>query len=103
MHELHAHGVELVARVGRQRPQRKAQERLDVQRARLVVVVELVVLLPVNFLVDDAQADQEAAPFVVAVGRDQGVVEVKECQIHGARFYLKAGWGKGAGGAGAVA
>ncbi|MNT10300.1 hypothetical protein D3C72_1451230 [compost metagenome] len=95
-HEALAPGVQPVARIGGQRGQREAQERLDIQGARLVLPIELVVLATIGFLVDNAHADQEAAPFVVAVGGDQGVVEVKQCQIHGRRFYIKVRMAVGA-------
>ena len=78
-----------VARVGRERRQGKAQEGLDIQRAGFVVGIELVVLALVFGRVHHAATDEETPPLVVAVGGDEGVIEVEEGQIHGARFYPK--------------
>ena len=62
----------------RQRRQLEGEKRADVQRAGLVIAIEAVVLELLMGLVDGADAGQEAAPFVVAVDGQQGVVEVEE-------------------------
>jgi hypothetical protein len=63
---------------------------VDVQLAGLVVGKEAIVFTREIFGVDHAVLHHEAAPFVVAVGGDEGVVEVEESEIsHGGLFYLK--------------
>jgi hypothetical protein len=58
--------------------QGKAQEFVDVERARLVLGVEAIVLGAVSGAIDNPAFGQVLAPEVIAVAREQGVVEVEE-------------------------
>ena len=78
-----------IAWMCRERRQGKAQEGVDIQRAGLVVGIELIVLALLFGFIHHAAPDEETSPLVVAVGGDEGVIEVKEGQIHGRRFYPK--------------
>ena len=55
----------------------------DIQRASLVFVQETQVFALVGFAIDEILLDQKAAPQIVAVPGQQGVVEVENCQAHG--------------------
>ena len=81
-HELAVPGVERLGRVVGERPQRKAEEFVDVQRAGLVLLVERTVLRFVVGALEHAAIDQELAPLVVAVAGEQRVVEVEQGQAH---------------------
>src|SRR5262245_36877805 len=78
LHEFTVPGVELGARMARQRLQLEIEELMDVQRAGLVLVVELLVARFVDFAVEHALLDQELGPLEIAVAREQRVVEVEE-------------------------
>jgi len=66
--------------------QLEIQEFVYIQFANLVEIVETPVLTFVIRSVHDALFDQETAPQVVAVTRNQGVVEIEKCNAHGG-FY----------------
>ena len=71
-------------RMARERARAEVEELVDVERAGLVLLVELAVLRLVDVAVEHALLDQELRPLVVAVAGEQGVVEVEENEIHGA-------------------
>ena len=70
--------AQLGRRESRQRCQLEREKRVDVECASLVVAIETIVFELLMSLVDGADAGQEAAPFVVAVDGQQGVVEVEK-------------------------
>jgi hypothetical protein len=55
-----------------------AQVGVDIERASFVIFVERVVLLRKLLSVDNAELRHEATPFVVAVCRDERVIEIKK-------------------------
>jgi hypothetical protein len=71
------------ARIARQGLQLEIEKDVDIERAGLVLLVELEVSRFVQGAVENSLADQELRPFKVAVAGDQGVVEVEEDKIHG--------------------
>lgn len=76
--ELFAPRVQLVPGVARERRELEVEERLDVERARVVVVVEAPHALDVH----RAVAREQFAPEEIAVAREQRVVEVEEGEAH---------------------
>ncbi|MNT69578.1 hypothetical protein D3C72_2079060 [compost metagenome] len=84
-------GVQLAAREAGQRRQLEIEEFVDIQRAGLVLLVEVVVLPRVVLGVEDAAFDQEFRPFAVGVANDQGVVQVKQGKIHGVSAFGRGG------------
>ena len=82
VHELGVPGVQLRRRVGAQRSELEGQEGLDVERARLIVAVEAVVLALLVGGIDRTDSRQKAPPFVIAVDGQQRVVEVEQSQVH---------------------
>ncbi len=78
-------GVELGARVARERRELELQELEDVERAPLVLREELVVPRLVRRAVEHAALDQELRPLVVAVAGEERVVEVEEDEVHAHR------------------
>ena len=81
VHELLMPAIQHLARVARQRVQLEVEELVDIQRAGLVLIVEMLVLRLVKFTVDHAQANQELRPFEIAVAIQQRVVQVKQGQL----------------------
>src|SRR5581483_8829108 len=81
-HEIAVPGVELGARAARERRQLEVEELEDIQGPGLVPAEELVVARLVPGTVEHAAPDQELRPGVVAVAREQGVVEIEERQVH---------------------
>ena len=77
-HELAVPRVEHGARMARQRLQLEIEKLVDVERARLVLLVELLVARFVHLAVEHALLDQELRPFEVAVAGEQRVVEIEE-------------------------
>lgn len=87
MHELLVPGREFCARAVRERREDRLEIGMDVELATLVVGIEAIDVTQIAFGIDDAELHDEAAPFVVAVGRDERVIEVEECKVrHGAHF-----------------
>ena len=82
-HVLDVPGVELGAAVAGERGELEGEEFMDVERAGLVLLVELDIFRFLHFAVDDALADQELRPFEIGVAGKKGVVEVKESKVHG--------------------
>ncbi len=82
-HEFAVPLLELLARVARQRLQLEVEELVDVQRARLVLLVELLVARLVHLAVEHPLLDQELRPLEVAVAGKEGVVQVEKRQPHG--------------------
>mgnify|MGYP003444375809 CR=1 FL=1 len=82
-HVVAVPGVEFFARMAGEGGELEVQEFVDVQRARLVLLVELDVLRFLQLAVDDALADQKLRPLKVGVAGEQGVVEVEEGEVHG--------------------
>src|SRR5688572_23379 len=79
-HVVAVPGVELRARVARQRLELEIEERVDVERARLVLLEELLVARLVDLAVEHLLLDQELRPLEIAVAREQRVVEIKQNQ-----------------------
>jgi hypothetical protein len=75
--ELGTPGIELRARMARQRCQLEIEEGVDVQGAGLVVLEELDVAGFMHFAVEHALADQELRPLEIGIAIEQGVVEVE--------------------------
>jgi hypothetical protein len=75
--EFLAPGVELRARVACQRGELEVEEDVDIQRAGLVLLVELHIFRGVHFAIEYALADEKLRPLEVGVAGEQGVVEVK--------------------------
>ena len=84
-HELAMPRVEHGARMARQRLQLEVEELVDVERAGLVLLVELVVARFVDLAVEHALLDQELRPLEIAVAREQRVVEIEERELHRSR------------------
>jgi len=85
-HELGMPAFQLLRRVARERAERKLEVFVDVERARLVLLEEHVVLGFVLLAVEHAPVDEELAPLVVAVAHEQGVVEVEQDQAAARAF-----------------
>src|SRR5574341_318803 len=82
-HEIGVPARELLRAVRGERTQREAEVLVDVERARLVLLVVLRILRLVLVARQHAAIDQELAPLVVAVAGEQRVVEVEQGQVHG--------------------
>ena len=76
------HSSSTRARVARQRLQLEIEKLVDVERARLVLLVELLVARFVHLAVEHALLDQELRPLEVAVAGEQGVVEIEQGEPH---------------------
>ena len=75
-------GVRSILEVAGEGGELEVEEGEDVERARLVLLVELDVLRLLHFAVEHALADEELRPGEVGVAGEQGVVEVEEDEIH---------------------
>src|SRR5262245_5004385 len=84
VHERGVPGVELPARMARERNELEIEELVDIERAGLVLAEELVVLRLVALAVEHAALDQELRPLVIAVTGEKRVVEVEERELHAA-------------------
>ncbi len=82
VHVFAVPGIEFGARMVGQRCELEGQKLVDVERARLVVIVELDVLCLLHLAVDDTLADQELRPLEIGVTGEQGVVKIEEGEIH---------------------
>ncbi|MPN09114.1 hypothetical protein SDC9_156402 [bioreactor metagenome] len=82
VHEFRVPGVEFLARMAGQWRQLEFEESADVERAGLVVFVELDVLRCLQFAVDNALGNQELRPLEIGVAGEKGVVEVEESEVH---------------------
>jgi len=82
-HELGMPAFQLLGRVCGERPQREAEEFVDVERARLVLLVELGVLCLVLLALQHPLVDEELAPLVIGVARKQRIVEIEQAELHG--------------------
>src|SRR5882672_1056298 len=80
-HEFGVPFVELPARVTRERGELEFEKLVDVEGALLVLQEKTVVLRFVFGALEHAALDQELRPLVVAVPREQRVVEVEERQF----------------------
>ena len=65
--------------------QPKIEKLMDVERARAVLLVEVMVLRLVDFPVENALLHQELRPLEVAVPGEQGVVEIEQGKAHDER------------------
>src|SRR5574340_869257 len=77
LHEFAMPGVELEAGMAGQRLELEIEKLVDVQGARLVLLVELGVACLVDLAVEYALADEELRPFEVRIAAEQGVVEIE--------------------------
>src|SRR5439155_7935526 len=80
-HEFAVPFVQLLAGVARERGELEFEGLADVERALLVLAEETVVLRLVFGALEPAALDQELRPLVVAVPREQRVVQIKERQF----------------------
>src|SRR5690349_1836088 len=55
---------------------------MDVERAGLVMLVELLIARFVHFTVEHALVDEELRPLEVAVAGEQGIVEIEQGKAH---------------------
>ena len=86
-HEILVPAGKLSAGVRGERPQGEAEELVDVEGAGGVLLVVGAVLRLVGLALEHAAVDQELAPLVVAVTREERVIEVEQGQPHGPRVY----------------
>lgn len=61
----------------------EAKELKDIQLAGFVLIVKALVFPFVVFGIDNVVLDKKAAPQVVTVAPEQGVIQVKDCQPQG--------------------
>src|SRR2546430_1420330 len=80
-HEFSVPFVQRLAGVTRERGELEFEGLADVERAFLVLAEETVVLRLVFGAIEHAALDEELRPFVVAVSREQRVVEIEERQF----------------------
>ena len=69
--------VQHLARMVRQRLQLKVEEFDNIQRPRLVLLVERDVLRLEQFAVEHALLNQELRPLEIAVAAQQGIVQIE--------------------------
>ena len=81
-HVLGLHGVQLGAGKAGQGAEREFQVLDRIERTSLVLGKEFIVAALEGVGVDGANAHQESAPLVVGVDRQQGMVEVKQGELH---------------------
>ena len=82
-------GVDFGARPMRQRRQGEQQVFVNVERAGLVALVEIVIFAVELDRIHDPPRHQIAAPGMVAVDRQQCVVEVEQGQVHSGSDWLR--------------
>ena len=71
--------MHMVSVVFRQRAHGKFQIFVDIQTARFVLFIEMIVAALVDFRVDQTTVNEELPPGMVAVAREKGMVEIENC------------------------
>jgi len=86
VHEALPPGEQIVDGVVRQWLELKSEKLFDVELASAVLLEESRVRALVGVTLDDAEADEELAPQIVAVAGNQRVVEIEKRDGHGERL-----------------
>src|SRR5579871_4947105 len=82
LHEFAVPGIELAAGMARQRFQLEIQEFVYIEGTGFVLLVKLNIARFIYFTIEYTLLDQELSPFKVAVTGEEGIVEIKQGQIH---------------------